>query len=194
MICGKTIMANPPALKYVLLLGVTCVAASAGATERDLDTPAAVSARLLARVDITAGQRSARRQVAVDLQTLERLGVHPIDKSEDDPAVGWRKATHLPPEQGFRGRVLGPAYRRGWIDAGQTARTEQQFLAGQRATLAVAASPATSLALAVKDPEQTDVCKVGAANCSWYPEFTQRYTITIRNGGRHRVRFYLVVE
>src|SRR5690349_8626514 len=62
-----------------------------------------------------------------------------------DLAVRWRalalargvKAGDPP----FRGRALGPGYRRGRLDPGGAAATDQVFLAGQKAVVALVPEP-----------------------------------------------------
>jgi hypothetical protein len=105
----------------------------------------------------------------------------------------WRKTAGIG-EPDYRGRVLGPAYSRGWIEPGQTAQIDQQFLAGQRATVAVAAAPQGGLALSVTDPDRALVCRTRPRSCNWLPLYTQRYTITLSNRGTSRLRYYLVVD
>lgn len=93
----------------------------------------------------------------------------------------------------FGGRLLGRGYQQGWIEAGAELKLEQQFLAGQPATVALATDPDTPLALIVAEPGAGRACR-SARGCRWLPEYTQRYAITLRNAGGARVRYVLVLK
>lgn len=97
------------------------------------------------------------------------------------------------PDAAVRGRLLGRGYQLGWIEAGAELKMEQQFLAGQPATVAVTAPGAAPLVLTVAEPGEQPVCRA-ARGCRWRPIYTQRYAITLRNPGATRVRYYLIVE
>jgi hypothetical protein len=174
-----------------LWLGFALLAGPAVAASES-DSRAVLVADLLARIDRQLARPAERRALARDLRTLDRLGAHPADGAED-PRAAWRKAARVEPESDYRGRVLGPAYSRGWIAPGQTARIDQQFLAGQRATVAVSSTGGT-LALNVTDPDRAPVCRAQPRSCAWLPLYTQRYTITLSNRGPDRLRYYLVVD
>jgi hypothetical protein len=174
-----------------LWLGFALLAAPAVAASQR-DSRAVLVADLLARIDRQSAKPTERRALARDLRTLDRLGAHPADGAED-PRAAWRKAARVLRESDYRGRVLGPAYSRGWIEPGQAAHMDQQFLAGQRATVAVSSIGGT-LALNVTDPERSSVCRAQPRSCVWLPLYTQRYTITLSNRGPNRLRYYLVVD
>ena len=73
-------------------------------------------------------------------------------------------------------------------------KVDQLFLAGQSASVAVAGAPGQGVKLAVEGPDAPPVCTGSDRSCSWTPIFTQRYTITVRNGGRSATRYYLVMD
>ena len=148
---------------------------------------AAVTADLLASLE-AADKRPSHRSVAkraAALRTLDRLGARPLDKADTLAAAD---------DKPFRGRVLGPAWQRGWLDGGAEMKIEQQFLAGQAASIAVAGAPAAPLTLTVAEPGERPVCRDAARACRWMPLYTQRYAITLRNAGAARVRYYLVLD
>lgn len=156
---------------------------SAAAPPQDDGARATLAAELLAKLDEKAP--ASRRERAAAVQALARLGVHPLDGTPaPTPAVA------IP----FRGRVLGPGYQRGWLPAGGEVLLEQQFMAGQRATIAVAGAPAAPLVLTVAGPGEAPVCRDTPRACRWLPLFTQRYAIVLRNTGPARVRYYLVLD
>jgi len=150
---------------------------------------AALAVELLATLDRAPPARAGARTAA--RKTLDRLGVRPLDiKQAADVKIDG--------EQPFRGRVLGPGYQQGWLDAGAETKLEQQFLAGQRATVAVAGAVvgkgAVPLVLTVVEPGEAPICRDAARACRWMPLYTQRYAITLRNTGAARVRYYLVLD
>jgi len=138
--------------------------------------------------------RSNRRALGSALTTLDRLGVHAQPGIGDDAIAEWRALPGVRAGNRYRGRVLGPAFRRGWLDAGQMVQVEQLFLSGQAASVSVANLPDGPLRLGVSGPDGRANCQEAARNCNWMPSFTQRYTITIRNIGPRATRFYLVMD
>lgn len=160
------------------LLSAAAIAQDTGATDR-----AQLAADLLASTDAQAPPLPARARLTAR-RALDSLGVHPLDGS------AHQRVAATP----FRGRVLGPAWQRGWLPAGGEARLEQQFMGGQRATIAVAGAPAAPLTLTVAEPGVEPVCRDAPRACRWLPLYTQRYAITLRNPGAARVRFYLVLD
>ena len=147
---------------------------------------AAIVADLLASLDREPQDNTPlQRDREAALQKLDRLGAHPVDGVD-----GVERSKGVP----YRGRVLGPGYQRGWLDAGAETKLEQQFMAGQRATIAVAGAPTAPLTLTVVEPGERPVCQDAARACRWLPLYTQRYAITVRNAGAARVRYYLVLD
>lgn len=190
--------------RAIIALGFAVVSggiAPAGVAARDaIEAPATTradkAAALLVAADRGAqdGSLEGRRLLAASLAALERLGVHAQPDSEDGALGDWRRIAGSEGAVPDRGRILGPAYRRGWIDPGQQLRVEQLFLSGQTATVALAATPDQPVRLAVTGPNAPVACPDDARNCKWLPLFTQRYAITIANTGTQRARFYLVVD
>jgi hypothetical protein len=177
------------------LAALALLAATPGyAQEAAPASRAALVADLLARADgaADAPTRANRAALARDLDALDRLGARAADGG-DDPTPAWRDRSGAR-AAGYRGRILGPAFRRGWIDPGAEVRVEQLFLSGQTATVAVAATPDQPLRLGVSGRDLAQLCPAGGRNCRWLPLFTQRYTISITNAGQKRARFYLVVD
>ncbi len=127
---------------------------------------------------------------------LEAAGVTVVEGTDDDPLGAWRResAGEAPV---YRGRALGPAYRRATIAAGSTMRLEQIFLAGERAEIAAAANGSKALTLSVRDRQEAAVCSetfAPAARCRWLPLFTQRYLIELENRGETPASVYLVFK
>lgn len=170
-------------LKVPTFMAIAMAASSAqAASEADRAT---MAAELLATLDRAP---PARARTAAQ-KTLDRLGVRPLEAKQVDARIAGE-----PP---FRGRVLGPGYQQGWLDAGAEMKLEQQFLAGQRATVAVAGAVGKGnapLVLTVAEPGETPVCRDAARACRWLPLYTQRYAITLRNTGAARVKYYLVLD
>lgn len=140
-------------------------------------------------------------------QVLKALGATPAE-GQDDLASLWtqeaqtRGATRS--TLAFRGRALGPAYRRGSLVAGGSFTMRQLFLAGQRAQISVAAAGGSvgaggaGLSIKVQGADGATLCAkaVGGpqADCAWLPVFTERYDIVIENGGSVPAGFYLIVR
>ncbi len=93
----------------------------------------------------------------------------------------------------FRGRALGPAYRRGTLAAEGELELTQTFLSGKKAVIAVSSPAGTAPALRVVSASGNTVCE-SAASCRWTPVFTERYAIILRNTSRSARAYYLVVE
>ena len=96
----------------------------------------------------------------------------------------------------LRGRILGPAYRSGRLQAGATMTLEQTFLAGQTATIALATRGNRSIAIRVMDARDKSVCSevTEKGRCRWLPLFTQRHRIELTNPGRQEVAYVLALE
>lgn len=154
-------------------------------------------AGLLLEAELADAQpsRGNRKALARSVAALDRYGVRAdaADPGGQQLLAQWRAkaGSQIIPE---RGRVLGPAFRRGVLDPGGTLNIEQLFLAGQAASVAVAAAPGRGVGLAVIGPDAAKPCAAGERSCRWTPIFTQRYTITVRNGSTARARYYLVMD
>lgn len=153
---------------------------------------AANTAALLAMAD--QAQNAVERATFVN--RLNALGVVLADGAPDDPLAGWRQeyaaANAHPP---FRGRTLGPAYRRAQLGAGQSLRIEQIFYAGERANIAAQVSGNAEVAMAIVNPRAEPVCArnlAPSATCNWLPIFTERFVIELQNRSNAPASVYLV--
>ena len=132
---------------------------------------------------------------------LDALGVKVLadtgPTSVDDPLAEWRR--HYTPVAGevYRGRTLGPAYRRAQLAAGERLVIEQIFTAGERAEMAAQTRGGQSVALAVANNKAEKVCEAQLtphARCHWVPIFTERFQITLVNRGTTPASVYLVFD
>lgn len=181
-------------LATAIAIGTLAVPASSG--EPVPVSRAVVTADLLASADAAAAgtDKAAHRALGRSVTALERIGAQ-AQEGEEDPLPGWRvQAGPAPSDATFRGRVLGPAYRRGWLEPGAELAVEQLFLGGQAATVAVAAAPSQPLRLSVQGGQASPSCSGNARDCRWTPIFTERYTIRVRNAGAAKARYYLVFD
>lgn len=131
-------------------------------------------------------------------RSLEALGAAPR-AGETDLAARWREQAaargvrdKAPP---VRGRALGPAYSRGTLAPGATLSTEQVFLAGQKAEIALVPQPGRSLTIRVAGKDKPICERISAkvrVKCDWIPTFTRRVQIRIANEGAAPARYYLV--
>ncbi|MFC4292073.1 hypothetical protein ACFOWX_06560 [Sphingorhabdus arenilitoris] len=128
------------------------------------------------------------------VRKLENEGVQPQD-GMDDPMPRWRKmaAAELAAMPPYRGRALGPAYRRGTLAAGQKLTVNQTFLAGQNASVSLSSTNSDKVLLTISDKDQKRKCEA-ARKCRWMPLFTQRYEISLINRGGKSANYYLVVN
>jgi hypothetical protein len=116
-----------------------------------------------------------------------------------DLAARWRALARAKgvrdPAAPFRGRALGPAYRSGKLEAGTELATEQVFLAGQKAVVALVPQPGRLLSIRVAAPDKP-ICTLAAqaprATCAWLPLFTTRVRISVANRGAVSASYYLV--
>ena len=155
--------------------------------------------------DAIATGMEAEREGSVDglvdaVLALERFGARFGDDTPD-LSRRWRdlaraRGADLPPP--FRGRALGPAYSRGAIDPRGVFVTEQVFLAGQPAEVAVVPQAERQLRIVVTDQDNKILCeRVAAAPramCRWLPLFTRRVTIRVQNPRAYAVNYYLVTN
>ena len=157
----------------------------------EAETRAEAVARLLAGAeqDADAGDTSG---LGRRLARLSALGARPAEDGGEDPVPGWKERAGgetIP----FRGRALGPAYRRGTLEADTELELTQTFLSGRKAVIAVSSPGGTAPALRVVSASGKTVCD-SAASCRWTPVFTERYAIILQNTSRKARAYYLVVE
>ncbi len=130
------------------------------------------------------------------MERLLALNVQPADAASDNPLAQWRTA-HAPyAGTPYRGRTLGPAYRRANLAPGQMIEIAQVFYAGRRAEMRAQANRST-VALAINNSRDEAVCQAQLspqAQCRWLPLFTERFAITLENTGDMPASVYLVFE
>ncbi|MGC1271442.1 MAG: hypothetical protein WA842_12695, partial [Croceibacterium sp.] len=129
------------------------------------------------------------------------LGLTP---AEDDPEgaaqlARWRaEATAPAPDAVYRGRTLGPAYRRASIKPGETIEIEQIFYAGERAEIAAESTGGQPVELEIRTQRDTATPPVCAAKlepagkCRWLPLFTARFKMKLVNHGGKAASVYIV--
>lgn len=139
--------------------------------------------------------------LADTVQQLSALGATPAEGQEDLAARWTAQAdAHGAMQQviPYRGRALGPAYRRGSLAAGDRITLRQLFLAGQRAQISVASAGTAKLSVRVEGGDGATLCAKpvggGQADCAWLPLFTDRYAIVIENDGQDAAGFYLTMR
>lgn len=187
-------MIRTAVLAMFAVLAVACAAnepakvSAAAEPGTKAETVAALLAGAEADIDTGETGTLARR-----LARLEALGAHAAADSESDPVVAWRAAAGSGEAVPFRGRALGPAYRRGTLAAEGELELTQTFLSGKKAVIAVSSPAGSAPALRVVSASGTTVCE-SAASCRWTPIFTERYTIVLRNTAQKARAYYLVVE
>lgn len=159
--------------------------------------PVSDAASLLAAAE-AAPSAEARAPL---LERLDALGVHLAeDAGTDDPLAGWRSQHKAGDGAPWRGRALGPAYRRAVVPPGESLVIEQIFLAGQRAQIAAhvaGGGPGGQVNLAISNPRAQPVCTrqvAPRASCDWLPIFTERFAISLNNTGNREASVYLVVR
>jgi hypothetical protein len=187
------------------IMGLGLAAAFAGCSGGELTSAEAVNAEAAAEVSERVAQALADADAAAEagdrtrlvqaLRVIDAAGARALPEGDDDPLPAWRALANdaMTPT---RGSPLGPGYRRGRLDSGQSARIEQLFLSGKRARIAISTPDSSALTLRVRDARDGAVCERSAApgGCQWVPVFTQRYSIEIANRGTRAARYYLVVE
>lgn len=135
------------------------------------------------------------RERAPFVERLNSMNVALREGAVDDPLTDWRAQYQDASATPFRGRTLGPAYRRERLEAGESIRIEQIFYAGERAAIAAQASASSHVALAISNPRSEAICAQDLsprANCSWLPIFTERFAIELQNKGNTPASIYLV--
>jgi hypothetical protein len=155
-------------------------------------------ASLLISEGMAAERANNGRAMLAAARGLEALGARPAGR-EDDVAAHWRARARAlgirDREPPVRGRALGPAYRRGVLAPGATLSTQQVFLAGQKAEVALVPEPGRTLAFRIAGRDE-QICERTAtaprAACSWLPVFTNRVEIRISNPSARPARYYLV--
>lgn len=175
-------------------LGLAALGAiGAASVQEPVDDVSSAIARGIAAEEVGDG-----KAMLAAARSLEALGARPsIDTSDLAAHLRLQAAARgvrdeLPP---VRGRALGPAYSRGVLQPGAKLSTDQVFLAGQKAEVALVPQPGHGLTIRVSGRDG-QICEHAAqapkAICAWLPVFTQRVTIDVVNPGRLPARYYLV--
>ncbi len=141
----------------------------------------------------SAGDRQRLRTVMARLQAS---GARALDEDAPDRLAQWSTAVDgdLVP---FRGRALGPGYKRGTLSPGASASISQVFLAGRSAEIAVGSQERSPIRLRLYDADGQMKCELDPArarSCRFTPLFTQRYRIELRNAGRASTVYFLAVD
>jgi hypothetical protein len=147
-----------------------------------------------ALLSLADSARSAEQRAPL-LDRLDALNVRLADGATDDPLAGWRSAHGVNEAAPWRGRTLGPAYRRAQVAAGASLRIEQVFYAGQRAEIAAQASSGGQVALKIANPRAQAVCAQQLSprgTCNFLPIYTERFSIELENTGNSSASVYIV--
>jgi len=155
--------------------------------------PAAAVAQLLAQAD---DAQDDPKRLGVLLAAIDGLGARPVDGAAD-PTMPWRSIAQKPQTPPYRGRVLGPAYKAGMLDAGKSVRLPQLFDGGRAARVAVATPGQAGLDFTVLDGEAKPVCPPGKARnrqCTWTPLYSGRFEIVLSNPSTNATGYYLVID
>ena len=131
------------------------------------------------------------------LARLDALQVAAAEGEAEDPLAAWRAEAAAAGAEGpvYRGRALGPAYRRARIAPGARMQIEQIFYAGERAEIAAQSQGGQPVALEIRNPRTGKVCiaeLAPKASCAWLPLFTERFSIELVNRSREQASVYIV--
>ncbi|OYZ09721.1 MAG: hypothetical protein B7Y36_12185 [Novosphingobium sp. 28-62-57] len=155
--------------------------------------PAEAVAQLLVEAQ---GLQDQPKRLGTTLARLDALGARPLDAGAD-PVAQWRARAEMPKTPPYRGRVLGPAYKAGMLNPGDTVRLPQLFDGGRAARVAVATADKAPLDFTVLDREAKPVCppaKARSKECSWTPLFSGRFEIVLSNSSANAAGYYLVID
>lgn len=191
------------------LLGLASVLAVVGCTSHQTGTQAAHAGN----PDVTSMPRAERLAVALAdaenahdagenaklarlLRSLRASGIRKADESDGDVIETWAMSAGMDTTP-FRGRLLGPAYKRGELAPGESWRSAQTFVSGKPSTLAVSHNGAGPVRVSVSDQTSRFICRPDVARkvaCRFTPLYTQRYDIELINEGSERAVYYLVFD
>ncbi len=188
-------------LLSVALLGRAAPVAAASAT----DLVSIVSFELQA--GISAEARHDGKALMAAALSLERAGAHPAE-GETDIARLWQQqakmlGARMPVRLPFRGRTLGPAYKRGAIAPHAGFQTLQSVNAGENARVNVMSVKGAMLTLDVRDDDNHSVCQPAQSargvatkvlECRWVPAFTGMNTITLNNTSDFQDTYFIVIN
>lgn len=195
-------MTAPMRMICALLAGSAVLAACAHAGEPPLAVagaadPLAEAAAALAAAEIapTAAERTPF------LRQVEALRLTPVEDDAEGAALLARWKAEAPPapqDAVYRGRTLGPAYRRASIQPGETIEIEQIFYAGERAEIAAQSTGGQPVDLEIRTQRDAATPPVCAAKlepvgkCRWLPLFTARFKMKLVNRGGKPASVYIV--
>lgn len=167
-----------------------------------------VQHRQLAKA-LLEGQRAEQAAGTARAQHLQRaalkltaLGARPVE-GDDDLAEAWlARAASLgaraPKRIPYRGRVLGPSYKRVRLSATSPVETTQLFLAGTQARITLVTPAKGDAHLQVRAPDDTVACQVASTpdgrDCSWLPLYTQRYRLDLKSPRARWVDAFVIVN
>ncbi|HEU0045245.1 hypothetical protein [Sphingomonas sp.] len=155
-------------------------------------TAATPEEQVLAVADALAAAEAAttRKSLLDATDRLEKLGARGELPGDRRAAAGRRASVP------WRGRASGPAFRHGELPGGGEMATEQIFLAGESAVVAVVPGGNRALSVRITGPDGSAVCEQRVAPpraaCRWVPVFTRRFRITVANPAGDPARYYLV--
>ena len=160
-------------------------------------TPVDAVALALAKGSAAEAVADGKRMIEA-ADALDAMGARP-EAGTIALSVQWRAAAKrlgvMAQATPYRGRALGPAYRSGVLKAGANLTTEQVFLAGRKATVALVPREPASLDLKIIGDGPVDLCSRVAnpqATCDWMPVFTQRVRIRVENRSPRQASYFLV--
>ena len=185
---------GPLALTLALVLGACAQPprASVAGVEPTGDALADAAALLVAADN--ARDAAARTPL---VERLDAMGVTVAKGESEDPLDAWRAEREGSATTPYRGRALGPAYRRARVEAGQSMTLEQIFYAGERAEIVAQATGDAEIGLAISNPRTETVCTRSLkprAQCRWLPLFTERFSIELENRGARSASVYIVIR
>ncbi|MCX7284283.1 MAG: hypothetical protein NTX28_09600 [Novosphingobium sp.] len=190
-------------LKSLALSACAILAGCAMEAPETARMPLPASARLPEPADAVAqllveaqGVQDQPERLGMALAALDALGARPLDVA-DDPVAHWRTRAQMPRAMAYRGRVLGPAYKAGMLNPGDTVRLPQLFDGGRAARVAVATADKAPLNFTVLDREARPVCppaKARSRECSWTPLFSGRFEIVLSNSSDSAAGYYIVID
>lgn len=173
----------------------TGIAAAQTAAPDTVEHRASRIARALAEAE-AAYTEGEQAKLASLVGSLRASGLARREDADRDVLAIWADATGVESSP-YRGRLLGPAYVRGELAAGEVWRSAQTFKSGVPSTLAVSHEGSGPVRMKVRDQSARAICDPGRVSkpaCRFTPMYTQRYEIELVNEGRGRAVYFLVFD